>query len=142
MSQIYLIDQLSEALGRRLRKEKRPGVFPLIAGALERFDVAALESFEYLIFPQDASMYGTDESGNIRYLICFDMNLVAARVIRQMEQLELLFMLSSEPWGGSKVPVSVDEIEILSALPNLKYLAISLEDDENLVLSYIGRMKR
>jgi hypothetical protein len=110
MSQMHLIDQLSETLGIRFWKEKRPEVFPLVTGALEDLDLAALESLDYLL-PRNASLYGTDAAGNIRYLIFNGMNLAAARVIQQMEQLELLLVQQS---------VGVDEIEALSTLQNLK----------------------
>jgi hypothetical protein len=115
MSQIHLIDELSETLRIGFRKEKRPGFFPLLTSAIESIDFAVFDSLEYLV-PNNASMYSTDEAGNIRYLFCKGMNLAAARVIRQMEQLECLFLERA---------VGVDEIEALSALQNLKYLIIS-----------------
>ena len=93
MSQIHLTEELSATLGIRFFKQKRPEVFPLITGALESLDLAALELLEDL-FPirEQAAMYGTDDAGDIRYLGSKSMNLAAVRVIRQMEQLELLVL--------------------------------------------------
>jgi hypothetical protein len=90
MSQIHLIDELSEISGVRFRKEKRPGIFPLLIGALEDLDLVAFESLEYFL-DMDESTYGTDEAGDIRYLI-YNNSFAGAQIIRQMEQLELLFL--------------------------------------------------
>jgi hypothetical protein len=117
MSQIHLIDELSETLRIGFRKEKRPGFFPLVTSAFESIDFAFLDSLGYLV-PNNASMYSTDEAGNIRYLFCEGMNLAAARVIRQMEQLEFLFLSWMEPWAQMK-PKHYPRFRILNTLLSL-----------------------
>ena len=134
MSQIHLIDELLGAAGIHFRKEKRSNFFPLLIDGMERLDAVALTYYEYPSL-REVSMYGADETGNIRYLMCHAMNLVAARIIQQMERLELL-------WLRDNVLLDGDEIVALSALPHLRYLMLSLKKNVSLVLSHIGRMKQ
>ncbi len=137
MDETYLIDELSDALGRRIRKPASKRIFQILIGVFNELSVVGFDELakaETAENWEEDYLYDTDEKGNVWAILLPEVEPGLFHSIgNSFQSLQLCVLRDTklDPEGA----------RVLGSLPALKYLLVNVGEQSTEILNLLSQSR-